>query len=83
MRDLTFVPELLGGIFEELAGRAGRVSPLSRALRGVRLWSDASRRAVAKDAVRRPKGFPDDLDLIASDGSILEALPRMVWALPR
>ncbi len=38
-------------------------------------------RAVANDAVRRPKGFPDDLDLIASDGSILEALPRMVWAL--
>ena len=58
MRDLTFVPELLGGVFEELAGRA-----------------------VAKDAVRRPKGFPGDLDLIASDGSILEALPRMVWAL--
>ncbi len=54
----VFDPELLGGIFEELAGRA-----------------------VAKDAPARPKGFPEGLDLIASDGSILEALPRMVWAL--
>ncbi len=54
----VFDAELLGAIFEELAGRA-----------------------VAKDAPARPKGFPDDLDLIATDGSILEALPRMVWAL--
>ncbi len=54
----VFDPELLGGIFEELAGRA-----------------------VAKDAPARPKGFPGDLDLIVSDGTVLEALPRMVWAL--
>jgi hypothetical protein len=46
-----------------------------------RMFEDLAGRAVAKDGVRRPKGFPDDLDLIASDGSVLEALPRMVWAL--
>jgi hypothetical protein len=41
------------------------------------VFEDLAGRAVAKG----PKGFPDDLDLIAGDGSILEALPRMVWAL--
>ena len=46
-----------------------------------RVFEDLAGRARAKDAPARPKGFPDDLDLIASDGSILEALPRMVWAL--
>jgi len=54
----VFDPELLQGIFEDLAGKA-----------------------VATDAPSRPKGFPVDLDLIATDGSVFEALPRMVWAL--
>jgi len=58
VENLTFVPELLGGIFRDLAGKAA-----------------------ARDAPARPKGFPTDLDLIATDGSVLEALPRMVWAL--
>jgi len=38
-------------------------------------------KAAAADAPSRPQGFPADLDLIATDGSIIEALPRMVWAL--
>ena len=46
-----------------------------------RVFEDLAGTARAKDAVRRPKGFPGDLDLIASDGTVLEALPRMVWAL--
>ncbi len=54
----VFDPELLGGIFRDLAGKAA-----------------------AADAPRRPKGFPADLDLVARDGTVLEALPRMVWAL--
>jgi hypothetical protein len=54
----VFDPELLRGIFEDLAGRA-----------------------VAKDALRRPDGLPGHLDVIATDGTVLEALPRMVWAL--
>ena len=55
---LVFDPELLHGIFKDLAGKAA-----------------------ATDAPSRPKGFPADLDLIARDGSVFEALPRMVWAL--
>ena len=58
VRNLTFVPELLQGIFKDLAGKA-----------------------VATDAPSRPRGFPAGLDLIATDGSVFEALPRMVWAL--
>ena len=54
----VFDPELLQGIFQDLADKA-----------------------VATDAPARPKGFPADLDLIARDGSVFEALPRMVWAL--
>lgn len=54
----VFDPELLRGIFQDLAGKAA-----------------------AADAPRRPKGFPADLDLIARDGTVFEALPRMVWAL--
>ena len=54
----VFDPELLHGIFKDLAGKAA-----------------------ATDAPSRPKGFPADLDLIATDGSVFEALPRMVWAL--
>lgn len=54
----VFDPELLHGIFKDLAGKAA-----------------------ATDAPSRPKGFPADLDLIARDGTVFEALPRMVWAL--
>ena len=54
----VFDPELLRGIFKDLAGKAA-----------------------ATDAPSRPKGFPAGLDLIARDGSVFEALPRMVWAL--
>lgn len=54
----VFDPELLHGVFKELAGKAA-----------------------ATDAPPRPKSFPLDLDLIATDGSVFEALPRMVWAL--
>jgi len=54
----VFDPELLHGIFKNLAAKAA-----------------------ATDAPRRPKDFPADLDLIARDGTVFEALPRMVWAL--
>ena len=46
-----------------------------------RIFEDLAGRAAAKDAPPRPRGFPADLDLIATDGSVLEALPQMVWAL--
>lgn len=37
--------------------------------------------AMAEDAPPRPKGVPDDLAILAADGTLLEALPKMVWAL--
>ena len=46
-----------------------------------RIFEDLAGKAAAKDAPPRPRGFPADLDLVATDGSVLEALPRMVWAL--
>lgn len=38
-------------------------------------------RAAAQDAPRRPAGLGDELRVIAVDGSLLEAIPRMAWAL--
>ena len=38
-------------------------------------------RAAAGDAPQRPAGLADELDVIAVDGSLLEAIPRMAWAL--
>ena len=45
------------------------------------IFGRLAEKAVAGDAVERPEGLPESLRVIASDGSILEALPRMVWAL--
>ncbi len=45
------------------------------------VFGELAEKAVASDAVEHPEGLPDNLSVIASDGSILEALPRMVWAL--
>jgi hypothetical protein len=45
------------------------------------IFEDLAGAAVASDAVERPTGLPDGLGVLASDASILEALPRMVWAL--
>jgi len=45
------------------------------------IFGRLAEKAVASDAVERPEGLPQSLRVIASDGSILEALPRMVWAL--
>ena len=40
-----------------------------------------SARVVAADAPKRPVGLPKDLAVVAVDGTLLEALPRMAWAL--
>jgi len=45
------------------------------------IFGKLAEKAVASDAVERPEGLPENLSVIASDGSVLEALPRMVWAL--
>ena len=38
-------------------------------------------RTAAVDAPARPAGLAKELDVIAVDGSLIEALPRMAWAL--
>ena len=45
------------------------------------IFRDLADQAAARDAVPRPRGVPEDLEVIAADGMLLEALPRMVWAL--
>lgn len=37
--------------------------------------------ACAADAPRRPAGVPEALSIVAADGTLLEALPKMLWAL--
>jgi hypothetical protein len=54
----VFDPELLGKIFQELAGRTE-----------------------ALDAHSRPPGLSEELQAVALDGSLLPAIPRMVWAV--
>ena len=54
----VFDPELVRGIFLELAQEAS-----------------------ANNGVARPKGVPPELALVAADGSLLPALPKMLWAL--
>lgn len=46
-----------------------------------RIVQELAGRAMAEDAPPRPKGVPDDLTVLAADGSLLQALPKMVWAL--
>jgi len=51
----------------------------SNLLRGV--VEALAERAQALDAHPRPKELAEELDVVAVDGSLLEALPRMAWAL--
>ena len=37
-------------------------------------------RAAAEDGPARPSGLSEELELVAVDGSLLDALPRMIWA---
>ncbi|MCY3017893.1 MAG: IS4 family transposase [Planctomycetota bacterium] len=47
------------------------------------LFKRLSAQAVAHDAPRPLPGLPDALAIMAADGTLLEALPRMLWALWR
>ena len=44
------------------------------------IFYELAEQANASDAVPRPGGVPDDLACIAADGSLLDALPKMLWA---
>ena len=45
------------------------------------VFLELSGQAAASDALPRPESLPKHLDFIVSDGSVLEGVPRMVWAL--
>ncbi len=44
------------------------------------IFHELAQQAGAGDAVPRPAGVPEDLACIAADGSLLDALPKMLWA---
>lgn len=47
------------------------------------IFAQLSSQACAADALPRPQGLPEGLQVIIEDGTLLNALPRMVWALWR
>lgn len=44
------------------------------------IFQELAQQALASNAVPRPAGVPEDLALLGVDGSLLDALPRMLWA---
>jgi hypothetical protein len=46
-----------------------------------RLFHELAEQALARDAPARPADLPPELALLAMDGSLLEALPKMLWAV--
>lgn len=44
------------------------------------IFLELAQQACADDAKQRPKGVPEELAIIAADGTLLDALPKMVWA---
>ena len=45
------------------------------------IFLELAAKAEAADATPRPEGLPEGLALVAADGTLLEALPKMLWAL--
>ena len=45
------------------------------------VFADLAQQACAADASPRPAGVPEALSIVAADGTLLEALPKMLWAL--
>ena len=45
------------------------------------IFANLAQQASAQNAPLRPAGVPEDLALIAVDGTLLDALSRMLWAL--
>lgn len=44
------------------------------------IFQELSQEAWAGNAVPRPAGVPEELALIGADGTLLDALPKMLWA---
>ena len=45
------------------------------------LFLELANKVHARDGLARPKGVPEELTLLAVDGTLLDALPKMLWAL--
>ena len=45
------------------------------------IFQELSDQAQARNAPERPRGVPDDLAILGVDGTLLDALPRMLWAV--
>jgi hypothetical protein len=45
------------------------------------IFQELSQEVQARNAPRRPRGVPDDLEILCADGTLLDALPRMLWAV--
>lgn len=45
------------------------------------IFQELSDQAQASNGPRRPRGVPDDLAILGVDGTLLDALPRMLWAV--
>lgn len=44
------------------------------------VFQELAAKVAATDAHGRPSGLPEELELLAVDGTLLRALPRMMWA---
>lgn len=45
------------------------------------IFKELAEQACASDGAKRPAGVPEALSIIAADGTLLAALPKMMWAL--
>jgi hypothetical protein len=45
------------------------------------IFQELSDEAQAHNGPKRPRGVPDDLAVLGVDGTLLDALPRMLWAV--
>ncbi len=45
------------------------------------VFQELASQTVAVDAAKRPQGLAQELEVVAQDGTLLRALPRMMWAL--
>lgn len=86
LRDIQAVSDL-DAIAKRFGVRRASLGSLSEAsqvfdpesLRAI--FQELSEQAQARNGPKRPRGVPDDLAILGVDGTLLDALPRMLWAL--
>lgn len=86
LRDIQAVSDL-DAIAKRFGVRRASLGSLSEAshvfdpepLRAI--FQELAGEAQAVNAPQRPRGVPDDLAILGVDGTLLDALPRMLWAI--